>query len=93
MAIVIAIAGPAAVGKTTLCRHFCSLYRSSAYISFDDYRTRDCYPDDVEQWVAEGVDLNRITCPAYANALGELRAGRTINHPTQGTVGPVDLVF
>jgi uridine kinase len=93
MAFVIAIAGPAAVGKTTLCQHFCDAYGNAAHISFDDYRTRECFPEDVEQWVADGIDLNKIVCPEYANALRDLRAGGTIEHPTQGRIGPVDLVL
>jgi len=95
MAYVVAISGPAAVGKTTLCGRLCEALPSATYLSFDDYRTRKCFPDDVEQWVRDGVNFDHIRSPGFAAALHALRMGRPIPCPTApgSQIQPTDVVL
>lgn len=81
MSRVIAISGPTAVGKTTLCSKLLELMKNVTYISFDYYRRRECFPSNIKKWIEDGVDLNQIRSPDYAKALMSLRKGKSVVHP------------
>jgi uridine kinase len=81
---VIGICSISGGGKSTIVQALSAHLEESTIISFDDYTTAETYPKDFDAWAANEFDLNEIQAPLLAQHLSELRAGKSIQSPTDG---------
>lgn len=77
---VVAVAGPAGAGKSTLVRAVAKLLGDATTVFFDDYGATSTYPADFKAWVHAGADPNAWQTPEFANALAVLRSGAMVVH-------------
>jgi uridine kinase len=70
MTIVIAISGPPGSGKSTLCKLLASYFKSSTYLSMDEYQVMtDWDPITLHRWLQQGADYNQLPMPGLAQSL------------------------
>jgi uridine kinase len=79
--ILIAIAGAAGAGKSTLVRTVAALLDNATTVFFDDYAASSTYPSDFRAWVDSGAHPEGWQTPGFATALTNLRTGRPVIHP------------
>jgi uridine kinase len=93
-AVVVAISGPTAVGKTTCVRNLAALLEDAATLFYDDYAALSRWHPDILAWIEEGCDPNQwVTIPQLVADLRTLRAGEAIRLPhNQATVEPARFI-
>ncbi|HEX2037614.1 MAG TPA: hypothetical protein VHS99_25840 [Chloroflexota bacterium] len=75
---VIAIAGTAGSGKTTLVRAVTTLLGEATALYFDDYESTSTYPPDWGAWLRAGADPDVVRTPQLAADLRALRHGTAV---------------
>jgi len=86
-AIVIAISGPSAAGKTTLVAKVATLLGNATTLSYDHYGAVADWHPSIRQWVEEGRDPNRwVSIPQLVEDVRALREGRAVVSPKSGQV-------
>lgn len=86
-AVVIAISGPSAAGKTTLVAKVAALLGNATTLSYDHYGAVAHWHPDIRQWVEEGCDPNQwVSIPQLVEDVRALRAGRAVVSPRNGQV-------
>jgi uridine kinase len=93
-AVVIAISGATAVGKTTCVRSVAASLEDAVSLAYDDYAAVSRWHPDILQWIDEGCDPNQfVTIPQLVSDLRSLRAGQAIRLPhNQAVVEPARFV-
>lgn len=83
---VIGITSVSGGGKTAVTRRLVETLGNAVAIHFDDYDDTNIHPADIQRWFADGADYNAYETPVLTSHLQELKAGRSIRYPTDGTV-------
>ncbi len=68
MSYIIAISAISGGGKTTLV-NACADFFKAEKLFFDDFFTKEYYPQDMRKWLDTGADLNLWTCPPLVEAI------------------------
>lgn len=79
--MVACICGALAAGKTTLIRSLSKQLGGAAILVFDEYAKHCEWPQDMDQWTAEGCDPSGVRNPRLMQDLQLLRSGIAIHHP------------
>jgi len=82
---VVAIAAPIGGGKSSLVQGLATALNNAATLHFDDYElaTRQS-PAELEQWLVQGADFNRLRAPGFAAAVSALRRGEVVIDAASG---------
>ena len=83
---VVAVSGMSGAGKTRVVRRAVEILGNAAALHFDDYISVSTYPPDLQQWLAEGADVDVWRTPRLADDIRALRAGKAIVLPESGVV-------
>ena len=83
---VVAVSGMSGAGKTRVVRRAVEILGNAAALHFDDYISVSTYPPDLQQWLAEGADVDVWRTPRLADDIRALRAGKAIALPESGVV-------
>jgi len=73
---IIAVSGASGAGKTTIIQQLAKRF-NSPFLLFDDYTDNDTYPDDMKNWLKNGVNVSLIKTPRFVRALDELISKNT----------------
>lgn len=73
--LVVAVSGTSGAGKSTLVAALAARFTGAARLAFDDYVTLGNDVDAIADWLAGGVDPDRIETPRLIDALRLLIAG------------------
>lgn len=80
-AIVVCICGALAAGKTTLVRGLSERLDGAAVLVFDEYAAHCEWPQDLDQWTANGCDPSAVRNARLMQDLALLRSGKDVVHP------------
>ena len=83
---VVAVSGMSGAGKTRVVRRAVEILGNAAALHFDDYISVSTYPPDLQQWLAEGADVDVWRTPRLSDDIRALRAGKAIVLPESGVV-------
>ena len=70
---IIAVSGASGAGKSTIVRQLAERF-NSPFLLFDDYTSKDTYPDNMKVWLESGTNVDVITTPDFVLALQALMA-------------------
>jgi len=83
--LVVAVAGPAGSGKTSLIRAVAQRLQDAAVIHYDHYEQVTRQPmDQVLLWMHSGADVNRFHLPELARDLAALKRREPVVDPSTG---------
>jgi len=81
---VVAVAGPAGGGKTSLVRGLVARLEDAAAIHMDDYERMTQAPiGEVMQWMERGADVEELAIPLLADHLRQLKGGQAVRVPAR----------
>ena len=83
---VVAVSGMSGAGKTRVVRRAVEILGNAAALHFDDYISVSTYPPDLQQWLAEGADVDVWRTPRLSDDIRALRAGKAVALPESGAV-------
>ena len=84
MAHVIAVAGPAGAGKTSLVQALRAILDDSSTIFIDDYQRVTREPvQRLTHWMSSGADFDQLDIPVLGEHLERLRRGESVTEPVR----------
>ena len=91
---VIAIAGYVGSGKSTVGARLSKRLEDAPILIFDHYEKFVEWPQDMNQWLSDGADLDQIRIPKLKEDLLSLLGGRPITEPFDGsTIAPSNYIL
>jgi uridine kinase len=91
---VVAVSGISGSGKSSVIRRAVERLGDAVSIHFDDYASVSTFPENLQEWLAQGADVNAFRTPRLADDLRTLRAGAAIALPDdRGVVSPAAIVL
>ncbi len=83
--LVVAVAGPAGSGKTSLIQALAGQLQDAAVVHYDRYERVTRQPmDRLLLWMRSGADVNRFDLPELARDLAALKRGESVADPAMG---------
>jgi uridine kinase len=86
MPYVVAIAGAAGAGKSSLVREMLQIFPESSAIFIDDYQRITREPvQNLSLWMEEGADFDQLNIPVLGDHLARLKQGESVTEPVRLT--------
>lgn len=91
---VVVISGSVGSGKTVLAERLAELLGGAPVLTFDHYDQYAEWPQDIDRWIREGADPDRVSVPRLKADLLSLLEGESTTHPLDGrTISPSDYIL
>jgi uridine kinase len=82
MSYIVAIAGAAGAGKTTLVNELLAVLPESSAIHIDDYQRITNEPvQRLSHWLEDGADFDELDIPVLGGHLARLKRGESVTEP------------
>ena len=89
MSYIVAVAGAAGAGKSSLVRELLAVVPDSSAIYIDDYQRITNEPvHQLSRWLREGADFDALDIPVLGEHLARLKSGETVTEPVRLTSIP-----
>jgi uridine kinase len=86
MSYIVAVAGAAGAGKTSLVRELLSVVADSSAIYIDDYQRITNEPvQQLSRWLENGADFDALDIPVLGEHLARLKRGESVTEPVRLT--------